>query len=424
MRALLSFVLALALALPAHAGTLRKVVLSGGPCLGVVLSADFTGGQSCNNGSPKPFTAIPGYSFTRASQETCTDASGLITYAANNVPCVNSAGYAAWQAATNLNIWSQAFDNVAYIKTDVTITPDVTVAPDGTGTSDLVTEGVAGTALLQGASATVTPSTAITGCVYAKRSAVIQWLRLKVGGANGVNGWFDMLNGAAGTPAIFGSATSPSETIQSSSAGFYRLCATATLTASDTAASVQYASASANGNTAKVNNSAYYLWQADLTQAGFAQPAIPTTTASATRAADVMSFPWVPAAQGTVVASWVQPVSAAVSNNRLVGSGTNVVPIQLASGAQPVKSFDGANILNGPTTTIADLSTAKGAFNWTAATRSLSVNGAAPTSDAHGIGTISSLYPGSQAGTSNWLNSTIRSFAIYSTAKNTQALTK
>lgn len=48
-------------------------------------------------------------------------------------------GYLAEGASTNLQIWSEEFDNVAYTKTGGAITANDTVAPDGTKSADLFT---------------------------------------------------------------------------------------------------------------------------------------------------------------------------------------------------------------------------------------------------------------------------------------------
>lgn len=170
MRWLLALLAALALAAPAHALTpgQRAAVLSN-PCVGIVLSANYAGSGACYNGSPKPFTAIPGYSFTRASQETCTDLSGLITYAANNVPCVNSAGYAAWQAATNLEIRSQGAFSTNWPATSSTATDTQGVAPDGTSTASLFADAVATAShFLLGPNISFANATAYTASLYAK----------------------------------------------------------------------------------------------------------------------------------------------------------------------------------------------------------------------------------------------------------------
>lgn len=330
MRALLSFVLALALALPAQAGALRKAVLSGGPCLGVVLSVDYVGGGGCYNGSPRPWVQIP-YTFTRASQETCYSADGTVaSTAANNVPCVTNAGYASWQASTNV------FLNSATGVTQSVTTTAVPWTLSFYGTGSIVLSGTcAGT-----------------------------------------------LNGTGASNRVSATATP--------SAG------SCTLTVSGSATSVQYEAASSP------------------------TPYIPTVGASATRAADVMSFPWTPAAQGAVVASWAQPVT--VTGQRVIGGGTPA-PLYLPT-STAMGSYNGAVILQNTGLTLTAGVVQKTAMAWTTSSRQMTTNGGVLASDANGIGSISTLYVGSGNGVSNWLNEHIRFFAVYSTVKNTQAASK
>lgn len=173
MRFLAILAALLTVAGPASALTPAQKAAINNPCAGIVLAASFAGGggvSACyNSGVRASFTSIPGYSFARASQETCTDLSGLITYAANNVPCVNSAGYAAWQAATNLETYSQNAFATQWTVTNGTALDGQAGAPDGTATATLFTDNVtSGTHDVRGPSVSFANTTAYTASIFAK----------------------------------------------------------------------------------------------------------------------------------------------------------------------------------------------------------------------------------------------------------------
>ena len=86
-----------------------------------------------------PVSTLPGYSSTRSGIQGAVDASGAVQFFAANVPAINSAGYAAYGANTNLNLQSQAFDDAAWTKAACTVTANNVVAPDGITTADTLT---------------------------------------------------------------------------------------------------------------------------------------------------------------------------------------------------------------------------------------------------------------------------------------------
>jgi len=96
-----------------------------------------------------PITALPGYTFTRSGTQGAVDASGAVQFFAPAVPAINSAGYHAFGALTNIIFPSN--------NTTTQTTPALTAAPYtlsffGTGTVTLSGASTAGPLVGTGAS--------------------------------------------------------------------------------------------------------------------------------------------------------------------------------------------------------------------------------------------------------------------------------
>lgn len=436
-RLLAGLALALALGAPAHALTpAQRQVLIGDPCGGVAPSATFAGAgpAACYNNAPKPsFTAIPGYSFTRASQETCTDASTppLITYAANNVPCVNSAGYATWQAATNLALWSQDVSQAGSWSSTYASIAGGQSAPDGTTTGQNLVEGAS------------TQSWRLFQS-YTKAASAIAYTRtqiIKPGGRTSLyvrdddgtttNCVFVAYSlsgsGSIGTAAtVAGTWTSPSATIKALSGGYYLVTLTFT-TGTGTTLRDLYGSndgSAATVNTpsiAGINATAFTDWAHQLETGSFPTPYVPTTSASATRAADVMSFARGIGMQGTVVVKYLPnapPGNFGVFRSAPVSAGSYLADNALAANTGWFASSPGglSNATAGVINKDAITFNSSGSFR-------ISRNGAAvassAASDYTGGGTSIDL---GRTSTTNQLNGNITSFVLYSQMKADGAL--
>lgn len=107
-------------------------------------------------------SGLPGHSFTRTGTQGAVDAGGAVQWFAANVPAINSAGYHAYAAATNLEPYSQEM-NLRTL-TAATATANTTVAPDGTTTADTLTS--TGGAARTNTNLTVTSSTTYTSSVF------------------------------------------------------------------------------------------------------------------------------------------------------------------------------------------------------------------------------------------------------------------
>jgi hypothetical protein len=76
-------------------------------------------------------------------------------------------GRSVWESRTNRCLYSEEFDNAAWVKTNVTVAANQTIAPDGTLTADQLTASAANGTVIQDLG--VVASAAKTGSLYLKR---------------------------------------------------------------------------------------------------------------------------------------------------------------------------------------------------------------------------------------------------------------
>ena len=197
-------------------------------------------------------------------------------------------------ARTNLLVRSQEFDNASWTKTRATATADAIAAPDGTLTAVAFIEDTTAAASHEISQSVGKAASAIayTASVYV-RPAGRDWLCFTLfdNSATGIRAWFNVTTGALGTTAAIGAGfTSVSHSIEALAGGWYRCILTAT---SSTVAAIRpiFYTSTADGSFSHTGDgtSGLYIWGAQLEAASFPSSYIPTTTASATRAADVLT---------------------------------------------------------------------------------------------------------------------------------------
>jgi hypothetical protein len=239
--------------------------------------------------------------FTRASTGTFTDSAGTLQTAATDVPRFDhnpttgeSLGLLVEEARTNLLQRSEEFDNAGtWGVLNATVTANTQLAPNGTTSAETLTDvnGVTSANVGCFQSTTLADSTTYAMSCYVKAGTKTT-CRVGIRAKDGTNILANFNLSAASTTA--GNALS--STIQDAGNGWYRctaICASATgATGPRGIVFIDTASYTANGT------GTIQVWGAQLEAGAFPTSYIPTTTAAATRAADVASI------TGSAFSSW------------------------------------------------------------------------------------------------------------------------
>jgi hypothetical protein len=194
----------------------------------------------------------PRITFSRTSNATVVGSNGLIQYAPHN-----------------LLTYSEQFDNAAWVKGNITVTPNSIVAPDLSTTADTITGDTVSSTHFTSETLTFSATT-YTYSAYLKKGTN-NFAQFRFGsGAGGYYANFDLDNGVVGT------ATTTSS-IQAIGNGWYRCSITATLIAATSNIAIVLVS-SANAIGAEINtlSTNIYVWGAQLNE-GALQPYYSTT---------------------------------------------------------------------------------------------------------------------------------------------------
>lgn len=287
------------------------------------LDLSFVGGDSLDSR----------VTFTRASSGMRVDSTGTLVSMGTDAPrfdydplTLAIKGLLIEEQRSNILLWSEQFDNAGgWSKAGCTITANAINSPDGTQTADaLVEDGTTGLHLAQ-QFVSFTSGTAYTLSLMVKPGAR-SWIELLLPAAafGASQGGFYNLSGAGALGTTVGTPTS--RTITQLANGWYLITVTASATAT-AGGNVAIVAASAD-NTASYAGSngsvALYPWGADLQVGAFRTSYIPTTTAAATRAADVAVVSslagWFNSAQGTLLAEFIPNAPASSATNQYIAA--------------------------------------------------------------------------------------------------------
>ena len=315
---------------------------------------------------------------------------------------------------TNLFTRSEEFDNAAWSKNRSSITANATTSPDGTADADKLVEDTSNnTHYLAQFSVNVTSGVSYTYTMYAK-AAERTWAALRMETTNAAfNGGFANFNLSNGTVGSVDAGLTAS--ITAAGNGWYRLSVTSTATATAAAAlSIYLGTANNVVSYTGDGTSGIFLYGAQLEAGAFATSYIPTTTATATRNADVATMTgtnfstWYNPSQGTLVAS--SSLAAGGANTAaLTGPSTNIIRLGGGLGQVFVNGSLDANLGSAAT------GITNQALAYATNDMAMSVNGAAVTTDT------SCLVPSGinalqlQSGVNTYANGHLRVLAYFNT---------
>jgi hypothetical protein len=187
---------------------------------------------------------------------------------------------------TNLALYSEQFDNAAWIKTNTSVTANNTTSPDGTTNADKLSATISTIVnpaeMLQATSQS--GSTTYSYSVYAKKSTS-NFIALRHTGVSGnPYAWFNLNTGTIGT--VESGITAKIESVGN---GWYRCIVTGTTAAVVGVNRVDMIVSDNDGNYICAINGSIFIWGAQLEAGSYPTSYIPTTSAAVTRNADVIS---------------------------------------------------------------------------------------------------------------------------------------
>ena len=236
----------------------------------------------------------PNWTVTRASTGYAQTSGGVLQSFASGELRRTDKGVLIEGARTNLCLQSQTFDNASWVKSRTTVSADAVAAPDGTTTAYKLLETVdSGTHRAYQKFTKAASAITYTYTLYLKAAErTFAHIRLaETGEVNQATVGVNLSTGELGTPDGSG-ITSISAAVTALANGWYRLSLTGTTT-TDTVltAYVMSATGLTSGDVSFAGDitKGVYIWGAQLEAAAFASSYIPTTTASATRAADSLT---------------------------------------------------------------------------------------------------------------------------------------
>ncbi len=178
---------------------------------------------------------------------------------------------------TNRLTYSSSFDNAAWTIFNCIVTANSVISPSGIQDGDTLTSTNSGAGFYQALSVA---SGVYTISVYAKKGTK-NWLSfVDVAGAN-YRCWFNLDTGTLGT------VTNGTATIEDAGNGWWRCTYTSSTSLSGNY--YQLAIAETDNSVTLTSNGTIFVWGAQMEVGSYATSYIPTTSASVTRNADVIS---------------------------------------------------------------------------------------------------------------------------------------
>ena len=189
---------------------------------------------------------------------------------------------------TNLYAWSSSFDNAVWNTGNATITANTTISPSGIQDADSIFEQAVNDYQIDGQLYSMTNGVTYTMSIYVKANTR-QYFRALVGNSVLINfqsAYFDLVNGVSTSTSLI------TTTMTDAGNGWWKC--SLTFTCNNTATDAIYFGSSPNMTSAYSPfvgdpTKGVFIWGAQLEAGSYPTSYIPTTSASVTRNADVIS---------------------------------------------------------------------------------------------------------------------------------------
>ena len=239
-------------------------------------------------------TQATGYSFSRASTGYYQNADGTLTSFGSGALRRGDRGVLIEGARTNLCLQSQTF-GTTWTLSNATISSDQTAAPDGTTTADKLVSAV-GTSIQQIQQGIFTTNTNAHSFSVFVKAAGFGFVRVRaVEGTTFLRAVFidvNLTTGASVRTSAVNGATLNASSVTALANGWYLVSLNYTLggVASSSIPQVFLNDGTDSFNVTGNGTDGIFVWGAQVEAASFPSSYIPTTSASATRAADVLAY--------------------------------------------------------------------------------------------------------------------------------------
>jgi hypothetical protein len=266
------------------------------------LTINFTTDAATLAGVSTPISSL--LATARAAAAYYTKADGTLESFSSDVLRYDDNGLLRENAATNLFQRSQEFANAYWTKNLSTATDNATNAPDGTATAAKLAASASSGNHFFGRTVTISNATRYVYSLYVK-AAEYSKLRVHFSGLNNLEVVYDFVNGSIITLL---SGTSPVIEREVLANGWYRISFSDISTLTSTGTNIFLVNDDNSFNFLGDGTSGFYQWGAQIELGTYPTSYIPTTTAAATRPADIITFSdltWFDGTNTSIVAEWV-----------------------------------------------------------------------------------------------------------------------
>jgi len=402
-----------------------EIPMPGWWLFGASVDLDFDSGRYYDSSTANPRAATDFLSCTRASTGYAKTSTGTLTSFASNQLRITDLGLLVEDARTNRKTASQDFSdggNWNVLSNLNAPTADAAVAPDGTTTADKLVPNTnnSNDHRIAGAPSNAIGTGLVTWSCYFKPAGY--GYAMITGSDQTADTQFAALFDLVGvsvsqTFTNFGSGPAPTQTatnIESFGNGWVRASITFNMLNSNPDFGITVFNATPRAAFAGDGTSGIYAWGAQCELGAFPSSYIPTTSTSATRAADSIA---ISGAAQTVIAAATGSIIAQIGTQ----GGINFAATIVDSNGTNVLGFNASN--NALASLIATLATGnaanrsagddKSGLAWSGAGRSIVLNGGTVATDASAQTPSSTQKLGSANATSNFIYAYVERLTLF-----------